>query len=226
MHLRISRSRAAMSLARRWMRRPSWRLRKVPVAVDSWFLSAVCSTTALARAVTSSANSSMTSEAGARTAGAITAANCASTRASSRSVLARTPQALANMRTRNGSTTATGTIAPCRLRDGAIAGEYAMTTNALSWADPTGKQDSIPKYKNAHALRYDNVTRVLLGLEERACVPFQRRREPKARFEIAELRAQVANLKAETDRLVEKITDDMGGLADRLAKLAARAQLP
>jgi len=101
-----------------------------------------------------------------------------------------------------------------------------MTTNALSWADPTGKQDSRPKYKNAHALRYDNVTRVLLDLEERACVPFQRKREPKARFEIAELRAQVANLKAENDRLVEKITDDMDGLADRLAKLEARAQLP
>jgi hypothetical protein len=101
-----------------------------------------------------------------------------------------------------------------------------MTTNALSWADPTGKQDTRPKYKNAHALRYDNMTRVLLDLEERVCVPFQRKREPKARFEIAELRAQVANLKAENDRLVEKITDEMDGLADRLAKLEVRAQLP
>ena len=93
-----------------------------------------------------------------------------------------------------------------------------MTTNALSWADPTGKQDSRPKYKNAHALRYDNVTRVLLGLEDR--------REPKARFEIAELRAQVAYLKAENDRVVEKIIDDMDGFADRHAKLEARAKLP
>ena len=37
---------------------------------------------------------------------------------------------------------------------------------------------------------------------------------------------KVANLKAENDRLVEKISDDMDGLADRLAKLEARAQLP
>ena len=86
------------------------------MAADSWFLSAVSSVTALTRAATSSAICSRTSGAGARTAGAMTAANWARTRASIRSVLASTPDAFANIRTLNGSTTATAIPAACRLR--------------------------------------------------------------------------------------------------------------
>jgi uncharacterized coiled-coil protein SlyX len=102
-----------------------------------------------------------------------------------------------------------------------------MTTDVLAWANLTGKQVSISKYKNAHALRYDNVMRVLLDLEERACVPPKRERKARtSAFGIAELRAHVANLKAEHDRVIEKITDDLDALADRLADLEARAQRP
>jgi hypothetical protein len=102
-----------------------------------------------------------------------------------------------------------------------------MTTDALTWASLTGQQDSISRHRNAHALRYDNVTRVLLDLEERAGVPPKRERKPPTnRVGTAELRAHVASLKAEHDRVIEKITDDLDGLADRLAELEARAQRP
>jgi hypothetical protein len=108
-----------------------------------------------------------------------------------------------------------------------MGGEYAMTTDALTWASLTGQQDSIAKYKNAHALRYDNVTRVLLDLEERAGVPAKRERKAHTnRVGTAELRAQVASLKAEHDRVIEKISDDLDRLADRLAELEARVQRP
>jgi hypothetical protein len=108
-----------------------------------------------------------------------------------------------------------------------MGGEYAMTTDALTWASLTGQQDTIPRYKTAHALRYDNVTRVLLDLEERACVPPKRERKaPTNRSGTAELRADVASLKAEHDRVIEKIADDLDRLADRLAELEARAQRP
>jgi hypothetical protein len=43
-----------------------------------------------------------------------------------------------------------------------MGGEYAMTTDVLTCANLAAKQDAIAKYKNAHALRYDNVTRGLL----------------------------------------------------------------
>jgi len=110
-----------------------------------------------------------------------------------------------------------------------MGGEYAMTADVLTCANLAAKQDSIAKYKNAYALHYDNVTRGLFELEERACVPFAAKRERKARakgFEIAELRAHVAHLKAENERVLEKIADDLDGLADRLAALEARAQRP
>ena len=57
----------------------------------SWFFRAVCSATALALAVTSSCMATRVCGAGARHAGDITAANIASTLASSRSVLAKMP---------------------------------------------------------------------------------------------------------------------------------------
>ena len=79
---------AATCLLIRPMRRSIWRLRKVTVAADNWFFNAVSSATALSRARTSSASSCIRSGAGARTPGAMKAANCASTRASSRSVFA------------------------------------------------------------------------------------------------------------------------------------------
>jgi hypothetical protein len=112
-----------------------------------------------------------------------------------------------------------------------MGGEYAMTTDALcrtlTWASLTGQQDATPNYKTAHALRYDNVTRVLLDLEERACAPPKRERKAGTnRVGTAELRAQVASLKAEHARVIEKITDDLDRLADRLAELEARVRRP
>lgn len=77
------------------------------LAAARWFRREVRSATALVRPRTSSCSASTSHAAGGRVGGSITAAKTASTRASSLSVLATMPYALANMRTRNGSTTAT-----------------------------------------------------------------------------------------------------------------------
>ena len=102
-----------------------------------------------------------------------------------------------------------------------------MTTDALACANFTGIRGSAARHENVHALRYDNLTRVLLDLDERASVPIPPKRDRKAsknQFGIAELRESVAVLKAENERAIDRIADDLNRLADRVAELEARAQ--
>jgi hypothetical protein len=108
-----------------------------------------------------------------------------------------------------------------------MGGECAMTTDALTCANFTTTRR--PAARDEHALRYDNLTRVLLGLEERVSVPIppkHERKTSKDQFRIAELRESVAVLKAENERAIDRIADDLNGLADRIAELEARAQRP
>jgi hypothetical protein len=100
-----------------------------------------------------------------------------------------------------------------------------MTTDALACANFTGKQGAAARPELT--LRYDNLTRVLLDLDERVSPPSPPKREHKTgkgQGRVAELRESVAALKADNERAIERITDDLNGLADRLAELEARAQ--
>src|SRR5262245_65937191 len=61
---------------------------------------------------------------------------------------------------------------------GAMGGECAMTMDALTCAKPNGKASLT--HKTADALRYENLSRVLLDLESRVYVPSAPKRERKA----------------------------------------------
>jgi hypothetical protein len=65
------------------------------------------------------------------------------------------------------------------------------------------------------ALRYGNLSRVLVNLDEHHRVPTKPNRNRNAdgsQAEIVELREHVATLKAEYERLIDRVTDDLEGL--------------
>jgi hypothetical protein len=111
-----------------------------------------------------------------------------------------------------------------------------MTTDALTGAGLNGSvKPPATTHRHAHALRYENLSRVLLNVPEhvngpeQADVPAKPKRDRKAgtdRADIAELRAHVAALKAENERTIERIIDELDGLTDRLLELEARARQP
>jgi hypothetical protein len=98
-----------------------------------------------------------------------------------------------------------------------------MTTQALNRSESNAGSTR----KRAHALRYDDLSRVLIDLDEHVHVPAKPRRDRRAdHAELAELRAHVAILKSEHERFAERITDEFDGLADRLAELQAQMRWP
>ena len=79
------------------------------------------------------------------------------------------------------------------------------------------------------ALRYGNLSRVLVDLDEHRCLPIKPNRNRDrggGQAEIAELRELVATLKAEYERLIDRVTDDLEGFADRVAELESKARQP
>src|SRR5262245_35494382 len=78
------------------------------------------------------------------------------------------------------------------------------------------------------ALRYDNVTR-MLNLDEQVPVPANRKRDQNSAVdptELAELRANVASLKAENERLAQRLADELDRIAERVAALELGTQRP
>ena len=84
--------------------------------------------------------------------------------------------------------------------------------------------------KNTRALRYDSLASVLTNLDKQATVlpgKFKLDRISSADpTELAELRANVASMKAENQRLVESLTDELNQLAERVTELEDRARRP
>jgi hypothetical protein len=95
-------------------------------------------------------------------------------------------------------------------------------------ANPGEKRHLLQSPARTRALR-DNLGRVLINLDEQIHSPAKRKRDKDSGLEateMAELRAEVASLKAENERLAERFADELGLLTDRLAELEARARRP
>jgi hypothetical protein len=85
------------------------------------------------------------------------------------------------------------------------------TKTRAKFAEP--ESSSEPANRNARALRYDSLASVLTNLDKQATVlpgKFKLDRISSADpTELAELRANVASMKAENQRLVESLTDEL-----------------
>jgi hypothetical protein len=105
-----------------------------------------------------------------------------------------------------------------------------MTTQVLNRSESSAGWGSFTTTRQrAHALRYDDLSRMLIDLDEHVHVPAKPRRDRRAgvdHAELAELRAHVAILKSEHERFAERITDELDGLADRLVELEAQMRRP
>jgi hypothetical protein len=81
--------------------------------------------------------------------------------------------------------------------------------------------------KNPREFRYDNLSSVLLKIDEQTHAKSKHDPTPgEYPTQLAELRAEVVSLKAENQRMVERLTDELNRLAERLEELEARAHRP
>ena len=92
-------------------------------------------------------------------------------------------------------------------------------------ANPNEKRDLPRNGARARALRYDNLGSVLVNLNGQVLPdkPKHNRTSGVDRNEIAQLRANLASVQAENERLAERFADELDRIADRLTELEARA---
>src|SRR6478752_3311495 len=85
-----------------------------------------------------------------------------------------------------------------------------------------------PTIKSARDLRYANLSSVLLKIDEQTHGTGTKRDRPavESPTQFAQLRAEIVSLKAENERMVERLTDELNRLAERLDELEARAHRP
>ena len=85
-----------------------------------------------------------------------------------------------------------------------------------------------PTIKSARDLRYDNLSSVLLKIDEQTHGTGTKRDRTavESPTQFAQLRAEIVSLKAENERMVERLTDELNRLAERLEELEARAHRP
>src|SRR5260370_10255794 len=105
-----------------------------------------------------------------------------------------------------------------------------MATKTRARFAEESESSSEPANKNTRALRYDSLASVLTNLDKQATVlpgKFKLDRISSAdSTELARLRANVASMKAENQRLVESLTDELNQLAERVTELEDRARRP
>lgn len=84
-----------------------------------------------------------------------------------------------------------------------------------------------PIINNGLAPPYDSLASVLVKLDEQVHGPATfRDQAPHRSEELAELRAEVASVKAESQQMVERFANELNRLAERLAELESRAHRP
>jgi hypothetical protein len=104
-----------------------------------------------------------------------------------------------------------------------------MATKTRARFAEESESSSEPANKNTR-LRYDSLASVLTNLDKQVTVlpgKFKLDRISNADpTELAQLRANVASLKAENQRLVESLTDELNQLAERVTELEDQARRP
>jgi hypothetical protein len=109
---------------------------------------------------------------------------------------------------------------------GRSGGEYAMSMEALIGPELNNGLGSLAAHRKAHALRYDDLSRVLVSIGQCAPVSKKPRRGRKSGSEQADLWVQLATLRAENDNLIERVTDELDRFAARVAALEAQIRRP
>jgi len=87
------------------------------------------------------------------------------------------------------------------------------------------RRSSFDLQARERALRYDDLASVLIIPDEQVHLPAKRKRDRNSGAdpaELAELRANVAFLKAENERLAERVTEELDRVTERLTELEAR----
>ena len=109
----------------------------------------------------------------------------------------------------------------------ATGGSKQMAAKMSEKVGVKRKSSAEPTIKNARAFRYDNLSSVLLKIDEQTHAKSKRDRTPgECPTQLAELRAEIVSVKAENERMVERLTDELNRLAERLEELEARAHRP
>ena len=104
-----------------------------------------------------------------------------------------------------------------------------MTVDGLTCANSNGTKFPKLTHKTVGALRHDDLSRVLLDLESRTHGSGRPKRDRKTRTaqaELAEVRACVAAVQAENERILDRIAGDLDVFADRLIALEAQVRQP
>ena len=86
-----------------------------------------------------------------------------------------------------------------------------------------------PTIKNARALRYDNLSSVLLKIDGKTHGPANSQCDRAAGeypTQLAALHAEIVSLKAENERMVERLTHELDRFAERVEELEAWAHRP
>jgi hypothetical protein len=86
-----------------------------------------------------------------------------------------------------------------------------------------------PTIKGARDLRYDNLSSVLLKLEGKTHGPANSQCDRTAgeySTQLAALHAEIVSLKAENERMVERLTHELDRFAERVEELEAWAHRP
>jgi hypothetical protein len=101
-----------------------------------------------------------------------------------------------------------------------------MSTEALICPELNQRVGPVATRRKAHALRYDDLSRVLVDFGQYVPTPKRPTRGRKSDTEQADLWVHLAALRAENDRLRDVVTDQLDHFAARIAELETRIRRP